>query len=134
MSFWDCLHIKNLVTKPSAHCRNLYKILFWLTLIVIFYLAFAPNVSVGPEFENADKYKHTLAFFVLTNLFMYAYEKGFKLVWFWMLLIGIFIEVVQHFIPNRESSVFDILADGTGIFLATIFKIWIEKNYEKDKR
>jgi VanZ family protein len=46
-----------------------------------------------------------------------------------MLFIGIFIEFVQHFIPNRESSFFDILADGTGIFLATIFKLYIEKSY-----
>jgi len=130
MSFLDCLSIKSLIGNSPVQCRKLYKFLFWTTLSVVFYFALSPHTCVGPNFENTDKYKHILAFFVLTNFFIYAYKKGFKLAWFWMFALGAFIEIVQYFIPTRESSIFDILADAIGVFLATIF-IWIEKRYFK---
>jgi len=138
MTFLNCLNIKNLITNSSVLCNKLYKFLFWITLIAVLYFAFAPNLCIGPHFENSDKYKHMFAFFVLTNFFVYAYKKSFKQVWFWMFVLGIFIEFVQYFEPTRESSFFDLLADVVGILIATIF-IWIEKsffklNYKKDKR
>jgi VanZ family protein len=53
---------------------------------------------------------------------MIAYRAEVPKVWFWMLLLGILIEVVQDFLPYRDASTFDLIADTFGILLATSLK------------
>ena len=36
----------------------------------------------------------------------------------WLFAYSILIEVIQHFVPSRQFSVLDILANGAGILLA----------------
>ena len=35
----------------------------------------------------------------------------------WLLGYGVMIEVVQYFLPNREASTLDVVADSVGIAL-----------------
>ena len=87
-------------------------------LLVVFYLAFSPNGDPLPDFLCADKLKHAAAFSLLSLLFWVGYRVGPWAVLFWMAGIGFFIEGVQYFLPWREASGWDILADMTGILAA----------------
>jgi len=99
------------------------KWLFWMTLFTIFFLAFSPSADIGPNFDHVDKIKHAIAFLILTLLFMMAYRVGMVRVWFWMLLLGSLIEVIQYFLPYSDASVLDLMADMVGILLGMGLKI-----------
>jgi VanZ family protein len=102
---------------------RLSKWLFWVALFTIFFLAFSPSADIGPDFEHVDKIKHAIAFLILTLLFMMAYRVGMVRAWFWMLLLGSLIEVVQYFLPYRDASLLDLMADMVGILVAMGLKI-----------
>ena len=89
--------------------------LFWVVLIAIFYLAFAPRVDIGPDFHQADKLKHASAFAVLAMLLQRGYRPNVWRSVVALLGIGIFIEIVQAFLPYRDASVYDLMADGLGM-------------------
>ena len=112
---------KTLQTFPAIVSKTHAKILFWTTLFVVFYLAFAPHVEVGPIFPQADKIKHAAAFFVLTALYRRAYGPA-AFYWGAMLAVGLFIEAVQYTLPYQDASLFDLLADAAGIWASRIFR------------
>jgi VanZ family protein len=99
--------------------KKYYKALFYVTVIVVFYLAVAPNDHIKIDSHYADKIKHISAFFTLSLLLNRAsstIQHRLRNMGA-LLLFGIFIEIAQLFFPNRESSVDDILADLIGILL-----------------
>ena len=94
--------------------------LFWLALLVISYAAWAP----APELVIStgwDKSNHLLAFFTLIALSEFGWPVSVSLTRKLLGLVGygFLIEVVQSFIPNREVSLLDVVADccGLGIYL-----------------
>jgi VanZ family protein len=89
-----------------------------MAVITIFYLA---TTSHSPEIikDIWDKLKHSSAFFVLFVL----YRLGYPLVpdskrVLDLILFGFLIEIVQYFLPMREFSLLDIIANICGLFLA----------------
>lgn len=96
---------------------------FVFTLLVVSYLAFAPQPAVGPPLVS-DKIQHAFAFYVLAGLLDFSWpQHPFGLRKFLGLLAyGLAIECVQYFLPYRESSVFDLLADAAGqlLYVASI--------------
>ena len=73
-----------------------------------------------PLIENVnDKVNHALAFFVLGLLADFSFpERGFgpsKILA--LLAYGLLIEVIQHFLPYRTFSLYDLAADGVGLTL-----------------
>jgi len=100
--------------------RNKYfKVLFYVTLVVVFYLAVIPDDNIHMEWKYADKLKHATAFFTLSFLLNRAsstIQHRLRNMGA-LLLFGIFIEFVQYFLPERESSILDVWADLAGILL-----------------
>ena len=91
-------------------------------LVGIAVLAFAP-LATDPGTGN-DKLNHLLAFGVLAALADRSFPgqepgQGWGK-WASLLGYGLFIEVVQSFLPNREASGWDLLADGAGIGLYVV--------------
>lgn len=92
----------------------------WLTIISIFYLA---TTSVDHTVQSTfnDKFNHLIAFGVLSFLSHVAYQKS---PWFrWAVALfcyGLFIELVQYFLPYREFSLLDLATDLLGIVLYLI--------------
>ena len=91
-------------------------------LVGITVLAFAPLAS-DPGTGN-DKLNHLLAFGVLAALVDRSFPsqepgQGWGK-WASLLGYGLFIEVVQSFLPYREASGWDLLADGAGIGLYVV--------------
>jgi len=87
-----------------------------VVLIIITHLAFTPQQY--PVLKDiTDKANHIFAFYILALLVDFSFPKdnlGFSKV-IALLSYGLLIEVIQHFLPNRTSSVLDVLADGAGI-------------------
>ncbi|RUM61550.1 MAG: VanZ family protein [Sulfurimonas sp.] len=96
------------------------KILFFSALAAISFLAFLPNYDDLPDVVSfSDTFNHAAAFFVLTLLCRFAFPAlQPKIHVFLMLLYGLFIEAVQHFLPTRYGDPFDVLVDIIGIALA----------------
>ncbi len=93
-----------------------------MMLMTVFYLAFAPQADVGPDFYQADKLKHAFAFAVLAFLLTQGYARALSTVLFTLLGVGLFIETVQWFLPYRDASFWDLSADAIGTILG--FWMW----------
>jgi len=113
--------------------QKLFRILLLLNVVAIEYLATSSSHFKAID-TIWDKAKHSFAFFVLYILLTLAFRNigAWKKVLI-LLIYGIQIEFIQHFIPNREASLFDIIANFIGIilgFLTTIlyYKIVLKQS------
>ncbi len=88
------------------------------SILVISILAFGPP-PVAVSASVSDKVLHAGAFFVLSFLL----EGALSTTSFWrvkvpmLLSYGLFIELIQWQLPNRDFSLLDFLADGAGVVL-----------------
>lgn len=123
------------------------KIFFWIMLIiysvVIFIFSSQPEVGVEQYFYGQDKVIHFLTYgihaflcllvlsekILLLKLFHYFLALAFSISY------GIFNEIYQYFIPEREFSFRDILANSLGIitFLVLVY-IFQNKRTRKNIR
>jgi len=111
------------------------KIFFWILLIVysilIFIFSSQPEVGVEQYFYGQDKVIHFLTYGIYAFLCLVALSDKIlflKLFHYFLALAlsvsyGIFNEIYQYFIPEREFSLGDILANSLGIitFLALVY-------------
>lgn len=89
-----------------------------MALVVISYLAFTPlDTPVVAEFN--DKLSHIVAFFALAFLvdFSWPRSKWNPVKYLPLFGYGLFIEVVQAFMPHRVFSTWDLLADILGLLI-----------------
>ena len=105
----------------------------WMALI--FFLSSQPDVPAPELFSQQDKVAHLLAFGVLGLLLAFALTPPAAASWRRVLLItalvtvyGITDELHQYFVPGREASIWDVLADGVGGFLAGALLLWWGRN------
>lgn len=94
------------------------RVAFVLCLSLVLYLALDPMPVI--KGMSSDKVNHVLAFFSLGVLLRMGWPH-FRLVWAVVALLGlgVFIEVVQHFI-GRDAAFGDVLADALGLALAAV--------------
>jgi len=97
--------------------RNaVFPIALAVAVVTTLYFAFTPIEHQLTDSVN-DKLKHLLAFAVFAFLTDFSFPRtslGFLKV-LTLLGYGMFIEIVQYFLPYREFSMYDLLADGIGI-------------------
>ncbi len=93
------------------------------------------DVLIGFAYE--DKFKHIFIFFSFSLLMdLSTLRKPF---WLWkaspLILYGFLIEILQYFSPDRAFSLWDWVADISGILLYLLVKIFIFKavNYKINK-
>ena len=111
------------------------KIFFWMLLIVysmvIFIFSSRPEVGVEQYFYGQDKVIHFLTYGIYAFLCLVALSDKIlllKLFHYFLALAlsvsyGVFNEIYQNFIPEREFSFGDILANSLGIitFLILVY-------------
>ncbi len=94
----------------------------------ISYLAFTSEEYTLVESTN-DKLDHLAAFFVLALLADFSFpEQGYH----WpkilpLLLFGLFIEIIQYFLPYRTFSWFDFLTDCIGLLCYGLSQPWLRQ-------
>jgi VanZ family protein len=99
-----------------------FRLALLAALVVIVHLATTPRMY--PVLETiGDKANHLAAFFVLAFLADFSFPDGrFSLSKILALLsYGLFIEVIQYFLPYRSFSLLDLAADGAGIAVYRLF-------------
>ena len=123
------------------------KIFFWIMLIiysvVIFIFSSQPEVGVEQYFYGQDKVIHFVIYGIHTFLCLLTLCDrilSLKSIQYFLALIlsvsyGIFNEIYQYFIPEREFSFGDILANSLGIitFLILVY-IFQNKKPKKGKK
>ena len=97
--------------------QHAWRWLLAVLVVVVSWFAFSPSTG-SDAFEHVDKFKHVLAFGCLATVAGLAWPVSrpthFKIA-LALVLYGAFIEVVQSFIPSRDASWPDLLADAVGI-------------------
>lgn len=108
--------------------KNKNTILFFCFLFLICFFAFKKeSIETTSLFENEDKVKHVLAFFILSYfLFCKSINIKLSIKIFILILIAFLIEYSQSFF-YRESSFFDFLASCIGIILYVVGDIILKK-------
>jgi len=102
--------------------KHIYQITFFATLLLIVYLATTTR-EIEVVANSWDKLNHLVAFAVLYLLLSAAYESlQIKMRVMLLMAFALQIELVQYFIPGRDFSWLDIVADGIGIFIG--WGIW----------
>jgi len=92
-----------------------------ITLVIIMYLS--TTQFEYPVVENInDKVSHILAFYVLALFgdFSFPEHKFDPGKIFLLLAYGLFIEIIQYFLPYRTFSLLDLLADAVGLVLYSL--------------
>jgi VanZ family protein len=104
--------------------RTFIRFVFYTGIAVILYFAFTPLDTPVVDSMN-DKVKHVLAFLLLTCLFSLAYEIRIAFIAAILFMLGAVIEGVQYFLPQRQASVWDMIASAAGVILFLALKrLW----------
>lgn len=97
---------------------NLYRWALVVVVLVISYLAVTP-LAYPDAVAGPDKLLHAIAFLVVMLLVDFSWPDAsvvtVKIAS--VFAYGVLIEIVQHFLPYRDFSIADMLADAMGIGL-----------------
>ena len=106
---------------------------YWLPVLVyitiIYSLSAQPNLKPPINFRFADKAYHLLEYFGLGVLLARALRASLRVripLFAAMMALGIGMtvgasdEILQSFVPGRDSSVFDFAADSIGVLIAQL--------------
>jgi VanZ family protein len=100
---------------------KIIKASFFLFLIVVTYYSLKSPDS--GDLPTNDKVGHFLAYFVLAgNLFLICdslYQRQKALLF--LVLYGLLMEFIQSYIPGRDASLLDIIANSSGTLLGLGF-------------
>lgn len=110
--------------------KSIYKVIFFIIATALMLYPVMPNdyiSSLYPVNLN-DKVEHAGVFFILSLLLNRASAtRGHRLRNVVVLsLFGVVIELIQHFIPHRSTSLNDALANIAGILIfQLLFSIYL---------
>ena len=101
---------------------SLWRISFWFCFGLTAYLSLMPQEFQPSGINIWDKLSHSIAFAALALSAALGWPKRdfVRSVLIPLLIFGVLIEVIQYFIPMREFSLLDMLADAVGIII-----VWI---------
>ncbi|HET7226635.1 MAG TPA: VanZ family protein [Candidatus Eisenbacteria bacterium] len=106
-------------------------VLLYVTVIIT--VSSQPNLQVPLQFTNADKLFHAAEYFGLGVLLARALRRSLPtrrvvVAAIAALAIGVLVgasdEFYQSFVPGRDSSVYDLLADTMGCAVAQFAFLW----------
>ena len=99
--------------------RSLWLLAGWLGVVAAFVFSLNPATAHAPLFAHSDKLTHLASYATLmlwwAQLFTTRKQRLALATTF--VLLGILIEVLQGFTPDRQADVWDALANTTGILL-----------------
>lgn len=105
-----------LPTPHRAVWTLLWRLLLWVLLAVITWLAVSPRPPAAADL-GWDKLNHASAFLVLAFCACQAHARARWRSMAALLAYGVLIELLQSQVPNRSADAADVLADAVGIAL-----------------
>jgi glycopeptide antibiotics resistance protein len=112
-----CLLLKKEKNLAMKQKNKLFLVLFIILIIAITVLSLLPPKS-GLELGKSDKINHFLAYAILSLNFGFISTKirpyfiGIP----FLIAYGLLIEFFQGFVPGRDPSFYDALANSVGVF------------------
>ena len=99
--------------------RSLWLLVGWLGVVAAFVFSLSSAAAHAPLFEHSDKVKHLASYATLMFWWAQLYIASRQRLVLAMALtfLGIGIELLQGFTPDRQSDVLDALANTAGILL-----------------
>lgn len=114
----------SLTTMPPGawhrHTRWIHPLvrMVWLaSILLVSYTSLLPRMDLPCSFGGADKIAHFLAYFWLTGLPFFGFDRArtAAAAGLSMIALGLGLELGQAFIPGRTFSPMDILANSAGV-------------------
>ncbi|MBL7685629.1 MAG: VanZ family protein [Deltaproteobacteria bacterium] len=107
--------------------RYLYILLALLYASLIFYFSSRPALSVSHD-KMAHIFEYSLFGFIICPVLRYFFKiqhvgKLILFAVFVVTLYGVTDEFHQSFVPGRESSIYDVIADFVGSFLGALIYV-----------
>ncbi|HMB30640.1 MAG TPA: VanZ family protein [Desulfohalobiaceae bacterium] len=102
---------------------NLALVLWIVSIIIVVYLSLQSSTNLPTEFWNADKLYHAgvYCWLALLPFQCFYYNKIRYISSISMICLGLVLEIIQAYLPNRTFSIMDFVANSLGVFLG----IWI---------
>ena len=122
----DCLLLKKEKSSDMKQKNKLFLVLFIILIIAITVLSLLPPKS-GLELGKSDKLNHFLAYAILSLNFGFISTKirSYFIGIPFLIAYGLIIEFFQGFVPGRDTSFYDTLANSVGVFLGFfIFRLF----------
>ena len=106
----------------AAQLRRRWRWVLLLMLAITSWLAFMPSEPQAEAAPQLDKLEHIVAFAALAFVARLASHGRRPALWVGLSLLayGLFIEVVQSWLPSRHADVLDLVADAVGIALGLL--------------
>ena len=113
-----CLLLKKEKSPVMKQNNKLFLVLFIILIIAITLLSLLPPKS-GIELGKSDKLNHFLAYAILSLNFGFISTKirSYFIGIPFLIAYGLLIEFFQGFVPGRDPSFYDTLANSVGVFL-----------------
>ena len=118
-------------TQPELKLRYLWLSIGYALVALAVYLSLTSSpVDPGLDFPLVDKVYHAFAYFVLMAWFAQIYHGRFQrnLIAVVFIVMGISLEALQSFDPNRYFEFADMVANTAGVILALLLTLTAAKN------
>jgi VanZ family protein len=106
---------------PPLKYRSLWLVVGYILVAYVIYSSLTPN-PIEIDISNFDKYAHTFGYFVLMGWFMQIYhlKKNLAICALLLVCMGVALEFVQGMTSYRMFDLNDMLANTTGVLLASV--------------
>ena len=116
-----------------ASSTSIYRGLALACMLLIFVLSSQPALPLQNLFSAQDKFEHFLAYAALAYCYarsfvqqgVYTWQK-ITLITLLTIMYGCSDEFHQSFVPGRDSSLLDVLADGIGGLCMSSILYWYD--------
>ena len=126
--------VRSMNANPGRHGQGLWVLRHLplaVVVVMILYGAIVP-LPVPHVVVEQDKVQHALAFLAFAVTLRFARPRvALRWVMLWVVLFGVGIEVMQAFVPGRDVSFWDVVADTLGGVLGCLVPArmwtWLER-------
>ena len=116
---------------PELKLRFLWIATGYMLVALVLFLSLTSNpIDTGMSFPYQDKLYHAFAYFTLMFWFSQIYHDSFqrKMVAVIFILMGIMLEYLQSFDPQRFAEFGDMVANTSGVVLGFLLALSGAKN------
>ena len=116
---------------PDLKLRFLWLTIGYALVVLVVYLSLTSNpVDMGLSFPYEDKVYHAFAYFILMAWFAQIYHDKFQrnMIALIFVFMGVLLEYIQSFDPNRTAEFGDMIANATGVAIGFYLALTNVKN------
>ena len=120
---------------------KLLKYLFFFSIFFLFLLYILPGelIEFNKEasknrtvFQGSIKHFYYFSYLTSLGLFVYLKEKNYSKIVFLLFLLSVFVEIIHLYVPGREFSYYDVLANVSGYLFGFLLITLVKKYIKKD--